>query len=178
MEPIASSKITALFRSEPRLEKVIQKLTEKAVAHHDISVQDAPQKIINTFGVNTIDSMNLQNNQQTPTKEPFLSDDRNLLISFSFSIPLFIGLVIGVFIIGDVRILADNIIFGFLGAVIGGVVGFICSKYVRRISANKTKFQQKNGGFLLWVTVHDNETVPVVMDILKKHNAENITLTQ
>ena len=45
MDKMPTRKISAIIRSEKRLEQVITKLIQQSVAHHDISVQGSPNKM-------------------------------------------------------------------------------------------------------------------------------------
>ncbi len=174
MSSVPNIKISAVVSSDTELEVIINELIGQAVARHDISVQGAPNEIAERYGIPYVAPEVIQDSRQAPKSEPFMKDDFGWLLGFSFSIPLFIGLVIGIFVIGDVRSISDNFIFGGLGALIGGAIGFALSTTIRNTRKKEVIKQEKKGGFVLWVIVHDEDQVPAVMNILKAHNLADI----
>ena len=173
-----TQKITAIIREEQTLELIIHKLLEKTVARHDISVQASPDEIAAHYGSTEMRPDMMQNSESMPKKEAYLQDDFGWSLGFSFSIPLFIGLVVGIFIIGDVRSLHDNIFWGIIGAVIGGTVGFIIMTIIKTIKARKIKHQENHGGLVLWVTVHSQQQKLAALQVLKDYNAQNVRLSE
>jgi hypothetical protein len=177
MSNTVTCKVSAIISNEKRLEKVIHRLIQHAVARHDISVQGPPNEIANKFGTHYLVPDNIQESANPPKQEAFMNDDFGWLIGFSFSIPVFIGLIIGVFLIGDVRSLHDNILFGFMGGIIGALIGFCLAGYLKKRHSNAVKAQEKKGGYVLWITLTGQDQVEQVVAILNKFHAKNITVT-
>lgn len=178
MDKLFTQKISAIVSSEKKIEELIHQLTQQTVAHHDVSVQGDPASIAKEFGNTAVSPKSIQKNEQAPKKEAYLADDFGWVLGFSFSIPIFIGLIIGIFIIGDVGSLSDNLLFGFLGGLIGGLVGFFLNKLIKANHRHKRKQQEKKGGYVLWVTVTNEEQKTHVMEILKEHGATNIMINK
>ena len=95
-------KISAIISNEKELEDVITQLIAESVARSDISVQGTPEQINEKYKVYFISPEIIQESRHPPVKDPFLNDDFGWVVSFSFAIPLFICLIIAIFIIGDV----------------------------------------------------------------------------
>lgn len=167
-----SKKISAICKNNDRLELMVKKLTEETVARHDISVQDIEHE--ESLLVNPTDPKHAQHVAQAPRKDAFLFDDFGWVLGFSFAIPVFIGLIIGIFIIGDIRSMTDNVIFGALGGLGGIIVGTLLTRFIKMKHDNKNIAQAKHGGFVIWITVHSDHQVAEVMTILKRYNATNI----
>lgn len=169
-----SKKISAIFRDEQQMEIAINALREETIAMHDISIQGAPKEFQERIGVSYIPPETTQKMRNPPKTEPFLQDDFGWLIAFSFSIPLFICIVLGIFVIGDVSSLSDNIIYGVMGALIGGAIGFILSRFIKSLHDNKIQKQENQGGYVLWVTTRDAEQEAKIISILKECNGVDI----
>ncbi|TAL61799.1 MAG: hypothetical protein EPN84_07380 [Legionella sp.] len=174
MNAAKTQKISAIIHDENELETVITQLIAESVAFSDISVQGSPKQIKDKYGVQFIDPEVLQDSKNPPTKEAFLKDDVGWVISYSFTIPFIICIILGIFIIGDIRSTTDNYVYGFFGAIVGAVVGFASAYAVKRNYEKKVAQQEKKGGFVLWVTTHDPEQHEQVLQILKEHHPENI----
>lgn len=167
-------KISAIFRDEMEMEIAITALKEQTVGLQDVSVQGSPADFQNKLGVSYISPESTQTLKEPPKTEPFLQDDFGWVIGFSFSVPLFIGIIIGVFVIGDVNSMSDNILFGLLGAVAGSAVGYLLANFIKSIHDKKIRKQENKGGYVLWVTVRDKEQENHVIELLKKYNGVNI----
>ncbi|MDI9818672.1 MULTISPECIES: hypothetical protein [unclassified Legionella] len=166
--------VSAIVGSEKRLEFVINKLTEKTVARHDISIQGSPEKMSSKFGSPYVSPDTIQESKVPPKKEHFLRDDFGWVLGFSFSIPVFICVVIAIFIIGDVRSPHDNLVYGILGAIVGAIIGGILANYMRKHQLKKVTEQEKKGGYVLWVTVSSEEQTQEAVNILKQCHAREI----
>ncbi|STX28336.1 Uncharacterised protein [Legionella beliardensis] len=174
MDTVSTRKISAIISSEHRVERVFNKLTQTTVARHDITIQGDPSAIADKFGTKYVEPDVVQRSQDAPKKEPYLEDDFGWLMGFAFSIPMFIGIVIGIFIIGDVRSLTDNLIFGVLGAIVGGAVGYLLSRLITLSRKKAHRKQENQGGFVIWVTITNEDQINEVIDILKNYGATNI----
>lgn len=174
MDKPYTRKISAIVRSEPRLETIIESLIPNVVALHDVSVQGSPEKMANKYGLKFIKPDFIQQNNSSPKQEPFLKDDFGWVLGFSFSIPLFLGIIIGVFFIGDVRLLEDNFLYGFLGGLIGAALGFFLSNIIKKHHLNSQHCQEEKGGYVLWITVSSDDQMTEVVNILEKYNAIHI----
>ncbi|MGQ3888722.1 hypothetical protein ACQUW5_06770 [Legionella sp. CNM-1927-20] len=177
MDKVSTRKISAILSSEHRVERVFNKLTQTTVARHDITIQGSPSAIADKFGTQYLEPNRVQESKDAPKQEPYLADDFGWLKGFAFSIPMFIGLVIGLLIGGDLRDdITDNLIFGFIGALVGGAVGYFISRLItlRRTKANREQANQ--GGFVIWISITNEDQINEVMDILKQYGATNIKI--
>ncbi|ASQ45091.1 AtpZ/AtpI family protein [Legionella clemsonensis] len=169
--------ISAIISSESVLERVIAKLTEKTVARHDISVQGPPEKMAEKYGQPYVKPDKIQESARPPKKEHFLRDDFGWVVGFSFAIPVFICVTIGVFLIGDVRSPSDNLFYGVLGAVIGAVAGAFLAKYISKRQLKQIRRQERKGGFVLWITVTSDKQIKEALSILEGYHAREITVS-
>lgn len=163
MDRIESHKISAICATENRLEIITKKLTEKIVAQHDISVQKS-----------IADPHTVQEQVTTSYKEPFLFDDYGWVLGFSFAVPVFICMIIGIFIVGDVRSLSDNILYGLIGGFIGVLIGGFATHKVKKIHERKRRNQEEKGGFVIWITVRSEDQMRQAVALLQKYQATNI----
>lgn len=177
MANLPNKTISAIISSETVLERVIAKLTEKTVARHDISVQGSPEKIAEKYGKPFVKPDEIQESVNPPKKEHFLRDDFGWVIGFSFAIPVFIFVTIGVFLIGDVRSPSDNLFYGVLGAVIGAIAGALLAKFISKRQNKQIRRQERKGGFVLWITVTSEKQVKEALSILKGYHAREITVS-
>lgn len=171
-------KISAIVKNNNRLEFIINKLTEKTVARHDISVQDTVEDLKHNSGYMAKPPEDSQNEINPEKKEAFMQDDFGWVLGFSFSLPLFICLIVSIFIIGDVRSINDNILYGVLGTIVGIILGAITAKLVATYQGLKIKKQEKKGGFALWITAHSLEQSDEIVALLKQYNASNIKVEE
>ncbi|MBA3537233.1 MAG: hypothetical protein H0T84_11595 [Tatlockia sp.] len=171
---INEKKISALVSSENKLEILIGELLGKSVARTDISIQGTPEQIEDKFGHCFIDPTLIQSSANPPMKEPFLNDDYGWVLGFSFSLPFFICLITGIFIIGDITSTRDNLVYGFIGALIGSILGLFLYSLTRKRHDRKIRKQEKKGGFLIWINTHSSQQYQQVMEILFKNRAHNI----
>lgn len=161
-----SKKIWAVMPNEHFLELTINRLLAEAVSRSDISVQGAPEQLKEKYGVSYIDPEVVATSEEPPKTEPYLNDDWGWLLGFSFVIPLFLCIILGVFIIGDIRSYSDIFLYGSLGLIIGSILGFLCLTVVKQRHFRNTKKQESKGGFVLWVTTHTKVQYQQVLDIL------------
>lgn len=164
-------KISAIITSEKKLERVISTLIIKSVDRHAISIQGSPTKISQVFGTPYIGPTTIQASEEAPTKEYFLEDDFGWVVGFSFSIPVFVCMVIGIFVIGDIRSIYDNVVYGALGAVIGTLIGTGLAFLVRKHQLRRIQEQESRGGYVLWITILSPEQEKEVTHILKRYKA-------
>ncbi|WP_419420585.1 hypothetical protein ACNVED_04590 [Legionella sp. D16C41] len=176
MDKVSTRKISAILSSQHRVERVFNKLTQTTVARHDITIQGTPADLADKFGEQYVEPDVVQRSADAPKQEPYLADDFGWLKGFAFSIPMFIGIVVGVFIIGDVQSLTDNLLFGFLGALIGGAIGYVISRFITISRENAHRKQANQGGFVIWITINNENQINEVMNILKKYGADNIKI--
>ncbi len=174
MNSTTSDKISAIIHSDKELEDTINELIAESVARSDISIQGNPEQLKEKFGESFIHPEKIQDSRNPPVTEAFLGDDFGWVVGFSFAIPLFVCLILGIFIIGDVRSTYDIILYGILGAIVGSIIGFFCSRAVKQHHDSKIKKQEKEGGYVLWVTTHSKEQHDQVLKILKKHHSGHI----
>lgn len=169
-----TDKISAIVGNEEQLEKVINQLMAEAVARSDISVQGDPAQLKEELGAYFVNPKLIQESQDAPVTEPFMNDDFGWVWGLSFSIPLFICLIIGIFIIGDVRSTYDVWLFGILGGIVGSIIGLVCATLVKKHHDAAIKKQEKKGGYVLWVTTHTPEQYEQVLSLFKKYHLKNI----
>ncbi|KTD22020.1 Uncharacterised protein [Legionella lansingensis] len=177
MASLPTKTISAIVSSEGVLELIINKLTEKTVARHDISVQGSPAAVASEYGEAYVGPEEIQKSSHPPKRESFLRDDFGWVIGFSFAIPVFICVVIGVFLIGDVRSPSDNLFYGLLGAIIGAISGALLAKFVRNHQIEQIRKQERKGGFVLWITVTTDEQMDEAIKILEGYHARQIQVT-
>jgi hypothetical protein len=171
-EPI--KKVSAIVDNEERLEKVIAALIAEAIARGDISVQGTAEQIKNKYGVAYVNPAIVQDSTYPPIQEPFLNDDFGWVLGFSFALPLFICLIVSIFIIGDIQSTHDNLWYGAIGAIVGTILGTILTQNVKRYRKSNLRKQEKQGGFVIWVIAHNAEQHQKVLTILKEHHLKRI----
>jgi hypothetical protein len=174
MNSVPTEKISAIIRNEEELELVITQLIAESVARADISIQGSAEQLKNKYGVCFIDPKVIQDSEYPAVNEPFLNDDFGWVVGLSFAIPLFICLIIGIFIIGDIRSTSDIWLYGILGAIIGSALGFFIAKTVKSSHDEQIKKQEKKGGYVIWILTHSKKQQKQVMDILNRHFADSI----
>lgn len=174
MEHITTDKISAIISNEEELEVVITQLIAESVARSDISIQGTPEQIKDKYGVCFIAPEVIQESNEPPVQDPYLNDDFGWIVGFSFAVPLFICLIIAIFIIGDIRSPTDNWFYGILGAIIGSAIGFMLAKKVKKKHDDRIIKQEKKGGFVIWVTTHSPKQHQQVIKILKRHHPQHI----
>lgn len=175
MDNTASRRISAIIDKGETLEDIIEQ-AEKLVGRHDISVQGAPHQVAKAYGIEYINPAIVKDSNHPPKTEPFLHDDFGWVQGLSFGIPLFICIVVGVFIIGDVRSDYDNLFYGLLGLIVGGLLGGLCSYLVKRYWDNSIRIQENQGGFVLWIRVTGEEQTAGIMAVLNRHGVRDVTL--
>jgi hypothetical protein len=176
MANVPTRTLSAIVSSEGVLELIINKLTETTVARHDISVQGSPAKIEHEYGKPYVGPETLQENPAAPKTEHFLRDDFGWVVGFSYGIPVFICVVIGIFIIGDVRSPSENLFYGVLGAIVGAIAGTFLSRWIRNRQTEQIRKQERAGGFVLWITVTTDEQINEAVNILKGYHAREIKI--
>lgn len=170
-----TSKISAIVRDEHVLEVIIHELLAQSVSRADISVQGAPAKIKEKYGIDFIAPKVVQDSSYPPIEEPFLNDDFGWVVAFSFALPFIACIIIGIFVVGDVRSNTDNIIYGFSGAVIGSILGYLLARHVKQSHEHKIHQQEEQGGYVLWVVTHTAIQKQEVRQIFQHYNAEHVT---
>lgn len=176
MEKLNQKKISAIVHHEDILETIVYELMEEAVARHEISIQGSPHHLAHQFGSAYLNPAILQHSSSSPKKEPFLRDDFGWLLGFSIAIPLFIGIVIGAFVVGQLHSLFHIILYGSIGALFGIAIGLCLFMLIIKHHRNFIRRQEKKGGFVLWIHVDTDEKINIVMDILKKYNVLEISI--
>ncbi|KTC75630.1 hypothetical protein Lbir_0350 [Legionella birminghamensis] len=172
-----TNKISAIFRDERTLEKAISHLTEKTLSLGEVSVQGPPSEMLQKFGKSYISPETLQKAEEfSPKTEPYMHDDFGWKQGFSISIPMFIGIILGLLAGGELRYYYDNVILGAIGGLIGAVIGFFIMKSIRQSRISKIEKQERMGGFVLWLVCTNEQQQQAIFSILKEHHAENITL--
>ncbi|MFC3907668.1 hypothetical protein ACFORL_01060 [Legionella dresdenensis] len=166
MDKLENKTISAIFSDEEEMEKAIHQLTQTTVAQHDISVQTETE----------IKPELVQKNPAAPRHEPFLKDDFGWVLGFTLAIPMTLGVIIGVFGIGDLHSPSDNLLFGIIGGIFGGLAGLLLISIVKREREKRIRSQENKGGFVMWVTVNSEQKLPGVLDILKQYHAKSVTV--
>lgn len=174
-----TKKISAIFRNEKKLEKAITELTAETLALHEVSVQGSAAELKERFGKEYIKPETLQKIRSfTPKKEPFMHDDFGWLLGFSFSIPFFIGIVVGLFTGGDLTYYWDNLLYGVIGGIVGGGIGYLCMQLVKKRRFSSINKQEKAGGFVLWAISSDNQQEQAILAIIHKYGGEHIKIEE
>lgn len=159
-----------------KLETIFDKLTQTAVARHDISVQGSPEELAEKCGIQDINAEEVQKCVNAPTRELFLSDDWGWILGFSFALPLVVCLILAIFVIGDIQSTHDNYLYGALGAVVGIILGGSLATLVKRFHDKKIRELEIKGGYVLWVTVNIEDDLKKVIKILKTCKASSIRI--
>lgn len=178
MDNLITHRVSAIISNEENLELIITELLAKTVARHDINIQGTPSQLTDKYGIPYLDPEVIQDSNNPPKQDYFLQDDFAWVEGFSFSIPLFIGLVIGVFIIGDIHSLFDNIVYGLSGAIIGAAIGYLIVTKIKQRHDKTIQLQENRGGFVLWVTASSPEREQEIIDILQQHQVTDIKVTE
>ncbi|MCW8451065.1 hypothetical protein [Legionella quinlivanii] len=172
-----TNKISAIFRDERTLEKTISHLTEKTLSLGEVSVQGPPSKMVEKFGRPYVNPETVQKAEDfSPKQEPYMHDDFGWAQGFSISIPMFVGIILGLLAGGELNHYADNLVFGVIGGLIGAAIGFGLMKSMRNARIAKIEKQEHMGGFVLWLACTNEQQQQAIFSILNEHHAENITL--
>jgi hypothetical protein len=171
---MTTNTISAIISHEDELESLVEDLIKTTAARHQISVQGSADKMNKVFGTPYVDPTNIQHEKGAPQTEPFLKDDFGWILGYSFSIPLVIGIVLGVFVIGDIHSLSDNLLYGSLGGFLGGILGAICAMLIKKRWDDAIKKQEHLGGFVIWVQLTEKDNVDDIYKVLNKHHASHI----
>lgn len=174
MNTVPTEKMSAIIRNEKELEVVITQLIAESVARSDISIQASADQLKDKYGVSFIDPKVIQDSEYPAVNEPFLNDDFGWVVGLSFAIPLFVCLIIGIFIVGDVRSTSDIWLYGILSAIIGSALGFFLAKSVKNSHDEQIKKQERKGGYVIWILTHSKKQQKQVMDILNRNDALSI----
>lgn len=163
-----SGKISAIISDERQLEFVTNELLANAVARQNISVQGSPTKVAEKYGVPYVAPEVIQAGQNPPETDPYLQDDFGWIIGFSYGIPIFILVAVGVFLIGDIHSPSENIFFAFIGIILGVIIGGFIAKNIKNNRKNFIEKQEKKGGFVLWVSYNDSEQKKDIIHVLNR----------
>lgn len=166
--------ISAIISHEDELESLIEELINTTAARHQISVQGSRDKMNKIFGTPYVNPANIQHDEKSPREEPFLKDDFGWILAYSFSIPLVIGVIIGVFIIGDIHSLSDNLLYGSIGAFVGGILGAIFALWIKKRWDDAIQKQERQGGFVIWIQLTEKDREEDILEVLNKHHASHI----
>ncbi len=175
MDNLPKNTISAIVGSERRLEMIINRLLEKSVARHDISIQGPPSKMIEEYGRPFLQPKIIQESDHAPTKRAFLDDDFGWVLGFAIGIPVFICTVIAIVLLGDLYSNQKSLLYGSIGATIGALLGASLASFIKKYRTTLIHEQEKQGGFVLWITVTEDH-IPEIMAILKKYRASNVHL--
>lgn len=163
-----SGKISAIISDERQLEFVTNELLANAVARPNISVQGSPTKVAEKYGVPYVAPEIIQAGHNPPETDPYLQDDFGWIIGFSYGIPIFILVAIGVFLVGDIHSPSENIFFALIGIVLGGIIGRIIAKGIKNNRNYGIVKQEQKGGFVLWVSYNDSEQKKDIIRVLNQ----------
>lgn len=166
--------ISAIISNEKVLENLVNELIEVAVDRHQISIQGSPEQLTKAYGQPYIDPDIIQHSPNAPTQEPFLMDDFGWILAYAFTIPLVIGVIIGVFLIGDLFSVADNFLYGAIGGILGGIAGLILHQIIKSHREKKNRKQEVKGGFVIWIQIESEAQIPEIVAILNKYQAVHI----
>lgn len=166
--------LSCLIGHEDELEKIISELMEKAVARHDISIQGDPAALSKKYGQAFVNPNIVQHSRNPPKKNPFLGDDFGWVLGFSFTLPVILCVIFGVFFVGNLNDPSDNILYGILGFIIGSLIGWKITNTIKNNRKNKIAKQEEQGGFILWVVAHDEKQEALIQSILAAHKALHI----
>lgn len=166
--------VSAVISNEKALEDLVNELIEVAVDRHQISIQGSPEKLAKAYGQPYVDPDIIQHSRNAPRQEPFLMDDFGWILAYAFTIPMIIGVVVGIFLVGDLFSIADNFLFGAAGGAVGAVFGFLLYKIIKAHREREHDKQEKKGGFVIWVQVESEAQIQEIENILKKYHAVNI----
>ncbi len=169
-----TEKISAVVPNEKELEDIITQLLSESVARSDISVQGDAEKLKDKYGVSFVKPKVILDSSYPPTQEPYMRDDFGWVIGFSFALPLFICLILGIFIVGDIRSNSDIFLYGFLSALLGTMIGLAIAVPVKKNHDKRIRKQEKKGGFVMWVITHSKQQTQQVKEIFKNHHIKSI----
>ncbi|MDX1837021.1 hypothetical protein DIZ81_04950 [Legionella taurinensis] len=163
-----SGKISAIISDEIQLELVANELLANAVARQNLSVQGSPTKVAEKYGVPYVAPEVIQAGHNPPETDPYLRDDFGWLIGFSYGIPIFVLVAIGVFLIGDIHSPAETVFFAVIGFVLGGIIGRFIAKNIKENRNKDIEKQERKGGFVLWVSYNDMEQKEDIIRVLNQ----------
>lgn len=175
MDNLPKKIVSAIVGSERRLETIINRLLEKSVARHDISIQGPPNQLIKEYGKPFLQPKIIQKSDHAPTKRAFLDDDFGWVLGLAIGIPVFLGMVITLSLFGDLHSDLRNFGYAAIGAAIGAIAGALFSWLIKRYRTTLIHEQEKQGGFVLWITATEDH-IPKIMAILKKYHAREIRI--
>lgn len=163
-----SGKISAIINDERQLELVANELLANAVARQNLSVQGSPTQVAEKYGVPYVAPEVIQAGHNPPETDPYLQDDFGWIIGFSYGIPIFVLVAIGVFLIGDIHSPSENIFFAVIGVVLGGIIGRFIAKGIKENRNKGIENQERKGGFVLWVSYNDIEQKEDIVRVLNQ----------
>lgn len=166
--------ISAIVSHQDKLEALIEELIKTTASRHEISVQGSADQMNKAFGAPYVNPNRIQHGKKAPQREPFLKDDSGWILGYSFAIPLAVGVIIGVFLIGDFNSTTDNILYGSLGGFIGAILGAIFAFSIKKRWDNAIRKQESKGGFVVWIHLSAHDNMEDILKVLRKHNATHI----
>ena len=167
-------KLSAIIPNEKVLEELVNELVNVAVDRHQISIQGSPDELARIYGIPYVEPDVIQHSAHAPTQEPFLMDDFGWILAYTLTIPLIIGVIVGVFFVGDLFSVSDNFTYGALGGIVGGIMGLALYKIIKSRRDKKNLKQERRGGFVIWVEVDSKEKRQEIITILNKYHAQHI----
>lgn len=171
MDSTNISTLSFIIKKQRHLDKIIRQLLAQCVARSDIAVHgntnktnDANQQVKASFSASQHHDDN-----KVSIEQPYLKDDYGWAVGFSFSIPLFVCLVISVFILGDIQSNHDILVYGLCGLAVGTVLGLAMAFVVHYFRKRNAKKQEQQGGYLVSVTLHNDDQQQGVQKVLHKN---------
>ncbi len=173
----AVDRVVSAIISDPKtLEDLVNVLHQEGFGRHDISIQGDPFQLESKLDDKYIDPEKLQQNPETPVRNPFLSDDIGWLLGAMIAVPTFFVVVALLIIFWE----EDSVIYNYLTAGVGVVIGctfgaFIAWLYHRRLKKQEAR-QFKKGGKVIWIHAKGREQINLAKKLLKDHRAKSIMI--
>lgn len=167
--------IVGIAKDDKILYTAADDLWEAGFSLHEILVQADPEQLKNKIGVKYPDPNLIADNPKTPRKELTMPEEFGWLLLFSFSVPLFLGMVLGSIFASGITPLYDAIYRGLIGGgILGGVIGLLISAAIKLRHDYRMKHQMEKGGFVIWVHVDDHDKLLRAKKILEHDGVYNI----
>jgi hypothetical protein len=130
MTHLKEARILAVVNTSDQMEKLTNTLLNNGFARHDISIQDDETDALNQDG--TI-------NKSMSTRAVWTREDYVWLLGFIFALPVYIAVIAGLLVWGDVHLVVHNYLIIGAATLVGLVIGSFFAKMFHLRIKHRTK---------------------------------------